>query len=100
MNKLIPLLIKALIATESSFRPGVRTKDPRSTAAGLMQITGSTLRTLKGNPDRTGYIEVRNYPIDLEEDEHLDPLVNIATGIPWLGHKIERLPKRYFTKYI
>ena len=40
-----PLLIKALIAAESSFRPGVRTKDPKSTAAGLMQVTeSSTLR--------------------------------------------------------
>ena len=37
-----PLLIKALIAAESSFRPGVRTKDPKSTAAGLMQILNST----------------------------------------------------------
>lgn len=38
-----PLLIKALIAAESSFRSGVRTKDPKSTATGLMQILGSTL---------------------------------------------------------
>ena len=75
-----PLLIKALIAVESSFRPRVRTKDPRSTATGLMQITGSTLRVLKGNPDRTGYIEVDEHPIYLENDERLDPLVNIVVG--------------------
>ena len=95
-----PLLIKALIAAESSFRHGVRTKDPGSTAAGLMQITGSTLKVLKGNPDRTGYIEVKDYPIYLEEDERLDPLVNIAAGIRWLGHKIDRLPNRYKSKDI
>ena len=95
-----PLLIKALIAAESSFRPRVRTQDPRSTAAGLMQITGSTLRTLKGDPDHAGYIEVKDYPIYLEKDEHLDPLVNIATGIRWLGHKIKELPKRYKSKDI
>ena len=89
-----PLLIKAMIAAESSFRPRVRTSDPKSTAAGLMQLTGSTLRTLRGNPDRKGYIEVRYYPVYLEDDEHLDPLVNIAAGIRWLGHKIEKSRKR------
>ena len=57
-----------------------------------MQITGSSLRVLKGNPNQTGYIEVKDYPIYLEEDERLDPLVNIAAGIRWLGHKIDRLP--------
>ena len=87
-----PLLIKAMIAAESSFRPRVRTKDPRSTATGLMQLTGSTLKTLKGNPDRDGYIEVKHDPVHLENDDRLDPLVNIATGIPWLGHKMEVLP--------
>ena len=70
-----PLLIKALIAAESSFRPGVRTKDPKSTATGLMQILNSTLKILKGNPDRTGYVEVNKYPIYLEKDERLDPLL-------------------------
>ena len=95
-----PLLIKALIAVESSFRPRVRTKAPNSTAAGLMQVTESTLRVLKGSPNHTGYIEVRNYPIYLEENERLDPLVNIAAGIRWLGHKIKRLPKRYKSKDI
>ena len=55
-----PLLIKAMIAAESSFQPGVRTKDPKSTATGLMQLTGSTLKTLKGNPDEKGYIEVKD----------------------------------------
>ena len=88
-----PLLIKAMIAAESSFRPGVRTKDPKSTATGLMQLTGSTLTTLKGNPDEKGYIEVKDDPIYLELNERLDPLVNIAAGIRWLGHKIERLPR-------
>ena len=87
-----PLLIKAMIAAESSFRPGVRTNDPRSTATGLMQLTSSTLKTFKGNPDRKGYIEVKHDPVYLEDDERLDPLANIATGIRWLGHKMEVLP--------
>ena len=95
-----PLLIKALIAVESSFRPGIRTKNPKSTATGLMQILNSTLKILKGNPDRTGYVEVNKYPIYLEEDERLYPLVNIAAGIRWLGHKIDRLPARYKSKNI
>ena len=54
-----PLLIKAMIAAESSFHPRVRTKDSRSTATGLMQLTESTLKTLKGSPDKKGYIEVK-----------------------------------------
>ena len=89
-----PLLIKAMIAAESSFRPGVRTKDPKSTATGLLQLTESTLKTLKGNPDEKGYIEVKDYPIYLENDERLDPLVNIAASIRWLGHKIKISRKR------
>ncbi len=56
------------------------------------------MKTLKGNPDHAGYIEVTDYPIYLEKDEHLDPLVNIATGIRWLAHKIKRLPKKYKSK--
>ena len=89
-----PLLIKAIIAAESSFRPGVRTNDPRSTATGLMQLTSSTLKTLRGNPDRKGYIEVKHDPIYLEDDERLDPIVNIAAGTRWLGHKIKTSRKR------
>ena len=89
-----PLLIKAMIAAESSFRPGVRTKDPKSTATGLLQLTESTLKTLKGNPDKKDYIEVKDYPIYLENNERLDPLVNIAAGIRWLGHKIKTSRRR------
>ena len=95
-----PLLIKAMIASESSFQPGVRTRDPNSTATGLMQILDTTLGILKGLPDEKGYIEVDEYPIYLEPDERLDPLVNIAAGIRWLGHKIEILPRRYKPKDI
>ena len=76
-----PLLIKAMIAAESSFRQGVRTKDSKSTATGLMQLTESTLGILKGNLDEKGYIEVKDDPIYLELNERLDPLVNIAAGI-------------------
>ena len=72
----------------------MRTNDPKSTATGLMQLTGSTLKTLKGDPDKKGYIEVDKHPIYLEDDERLDPLVNIATGIRWLGHKIKTSRRR------
>ncbi len=57
-------------------------------------MTESTLKTLKGNPDKKGYIEVKDYPIYLENDERLDPLVNIAASIRWLGHKIKTSRKR------
>ena len=45
-------------------------------------------------------MKLKDYPIYLEKDERLYPLVNIATGIRWLGHKIDRLPKRYQSKNI
>ena len=59
----------------------------------MIQITGSTLKTLKGEPDRKKYIEIKKHPIFLENNERLDPLVNIASSIRWLGHKIEIVPK-------
>ena len=99
LNKQVdPLLIKSLIAVESSFRPDVITNDPSSTAAGLMQITKSTIDIINGNPNSKSYVEIRTNPIYLEYHERLYPIVNIATGIRWLAHKIKWLPSRYKTK--
>ena len=57
-----PLLIKAMIAAESSFRPRVRTKDSRSTATGLLQLTESTLKTLKGNRIKKVILRLKTIP--------------------------------------
>ena len=89
-----PLIVKSMIAVESSFRSNVITSLPNSSAAGLMQIVRSTLHPLSGKPNRQGYIEIKRHPIELEYDELLDPIVNVAAGVRWLAHKIMTSPKR------
>jgi hypothetical protein len=81
-----PLLIKVIIAKESSFRPQVRTKNSKSTATGLMQILQSTLYRLGGVPDGN-YVEVLDHLLQLKLVDLTDPVINIATGIRWIAHK-------------
>ena len=90
-----PLMIKALIAVESSFNPKARTKDPHSTAAGLMQVTDQSLRVLGGFPNKAKWIEARDHLIHVSKEDKLDPVVNIALGIRLLGHKYTQTPKKY-----
>jgi hypothetical protein len=78
-----PNLIKALIATESSFHPTEDNKlkgDKR--ALGLMQITNSTRKTLA---DEKG--ELKDRLVNVKEKEAFDPNLNIAAGIRWLFQK-------------
>lgn len=79
-----PLHIKALIAAESSFNPKARTKT--TSATGLMQVLKTALRSLKGI-EKNNWREVRNNYIRVSSKELEDPVVNIAVGIRWLGHK-------------
>ena len=90
-----PLMIKALIAVESSFNPKAKSKDPKSTASGLMQVTDQSLRVLGGFPNKKKWIESRDHLIHVTKDDKLDPVVNIALGIRLLGHKFSQVPKRY-----
>lgn len=80
-DPLDPNLIKALIATESSFeeRPKKITN-----AVGLMQIRDDTFQYLH---DTKG--ELKNYLIRVTKDELLNPSVNICAGIRWLFRKKE-----------
>lgn len=79
-----PLHIKALIAVESSFNPKARART--SSATGLMQILKPATRYLKG-VEVNNWREVRNNYIRISLKELEDPVVNIAVGIRWLGHK-------------
>jgi predicted nucleotidyltransferase len=91
-DKLItPNFVKALIESESTFRPFVATKvkNNKGMARGLIQITDETLRILK---DRKG--EIKDHYIDLTREELLDPSKNICAGIRWLFRKREILQKR------
>ncbi len=90
-----PLMIKALISVESSFDPKARSKDKKSTASGLMQVTDQMVRVLGGFPNKKCYIEARRNLIHVNYEDKLDPLVNIALGVRLLGHKHSQAPKKY-----
>jgi hypothetical protein len=76
-------LVKALIATESSFNPTVLAdrKNPKS-ARGLMQITDGS-RVILGNEKG----ELKNHYILAKLDDLNDPIINICAGIRWLFRK-------------
>jgi len=79
-DPLDPDLIKALIATESSFE-----LEPEGTSAhGLMQIMNNTFKYLK---DTKG--ELRNYLIRVTQKELLNASTNICAGVRWLFRKKE-----------
>lgn len=85
-----PLLIKAIIACESSFREKVITKMPGSSATGLMQIVKKTMRILAGKLGR----EIRKANIDITQEEAREANANIAAGTRWLIYKITTSPWR------
>lgn len=92
---LTPLVIKALIAKESTFNPKVPSPDKKSTAMGLMQITDQAMRVLGGHPNKAKWIEMREHLIHIVKADKLDPVVNIAIGIRLLGHKYKQIPEKY-----
>lgn len=83
-----PLLIKAIIATESSFQERVITKLPNSSATGLMQIVKKTMRILAKKLGK----EVRSANIDITQEEAKEANTNIAAGTRWLIYKITTSP--------
>lgn len=88
-----PLIIKALIATESTFNPTVHTKVKGSTTHGLMQLTSQSRRVLAGIPDAKGWRETKSNLVSVTEEDISDPVANIGVGIRWLAHKYSQIPK-------
>lgn len=80
-DPLDPNVVKALIATESSFE-----EQPKEhpNVHGLMQIIGQTHQYLGGAKN-----ELRDYFICTSVDELLIPTVNICSGVRWLFRKKE-----------
>ncbi len=87
-----PNMVKALIASESTFKPGAVNKQ----ATGLTQITTSTLAILQ---DLRG--ESKDFVFkDIRKKDLKDPNVSIALGVRWLAYKkqyAERILRRTAT---
>ncbi len=86
-NPLHPNFVKALIATESSFLPKSKAKNKSNkigTAKGLIQLTDQSYKILKNQKG-----ELKDYFVELEEDELWDPNKNIAASVRWLFRKRE-----------
>lgn len=82
-ESLDPDIVKALIASESSFNPKAWNKrQGPQRARGLTQITDQTLRYLSDD-----YSELRDHYLTLSEDDMLDPNLSICAGIRWLFRK-------------
>lgn len=83
-DPLDPNLVKALIASESSFNPKPRpvSAGKAGKARGLMQITDQAIKILK---DEKG--ELKDYLIDIAQKDIEDPNVNICAGTRWLFYK-------------
>jgi Soluble lytic murein transglycosylase and related regulatory proteins (some contain LysM/invasin domains) len=74
-----PDMIKALIASESTFKPAATNK----TATGLTQITTATLKILQ---DLSG--ESKEFVFkDIRKKDLTDPNVAIALGVRWIAYK-------------
>lgn len=80
-DPLDPNVVKALIATESSFDPK---PEKYSHVYGLMQITGKTHQFLCGAKH-----ELRDHYICVSSIELIDGSTNICAGVRWLIRKIE-----------
>jgi len=80
-----PLLIKTMIAVESSFKVKADPKVKHSSAYGLMQITDTTRADAKN---------LRDNVIDLERSDLEDPVVSIAMGIRWISYKYTSIPRK------
>jgi hypothetical protein len=78
-----PNLVKALIASESSFNPKklANPKDSDS-GRGLMQITNGTRKLLGGDPGG-----LKDRLITVTKTELNDPNTNICAGVRWLFEK-------------
>lgn len=88
-----PNMVKALIASESSFDPNIiNPHNPKKIgpARGLMQLTDETLRILNGHEDG-----LREHLIHLSHIEAIEPSANICAGTRWLFLKKAGARERY-----
>lgn len=84
-------MVKAIIATESSFRTSAKIKAGKRAgyAMGLMRVTDWTQSILA---DEKG--ELRDHLVNVSQKDMADPNANIAAGIRWLFRKKETAKAR------
>jgi hypothetical protein len=85
-------LVKALIATESSFRDFAETKvkDLGRRAYGLMQVLGDSFVIMQ---DEKG--EIRDHYLNIPRRADKIPSANIAAGVRWLIHKFDLFKRNH-----
>lgn len=90
-DPLDPNLVKALIASESSFKVDQRTptRDPKVFACGLMQITTETAHIMSNHRG-----ELKDQLIVLNNEELFNHSANICAGVRWLFRKKVTAAKR------
>lgn len=77
-----PDLVKAMIASESSFDPNAwNRKKGMAAATGLMQVINASVRWLK---DPT---ELKDHFVNLSDSDMTEPTLNICAGTRWLFRK-------------
>jgi hypothetical protein len=91
-SPLDPDMVKALIASESTFKPDA----VNAKATGLTQVTTDTLKILQ---DLSG--ESKDFVFkDIQKKDLKDPNVSVALGVRWLAYKkhyAEKILKRTVT---
>jgi uncharacterized protein with HEPN domain len=83
-----PDLVKALLASESSFQKDSN-RGKRNAAKGLSQLLPATLNYLRGEKN-----ELADHHFEFEDKDAFDPSFNIAAGIRWLYRKRETASAR------
>ncbi len=78
-----PNLVKTLIRTESDFKEKSKVLARKGNwAHGLMQVTDETIEILKNEKG-----ELKDFLINIDQKEAVEPNLNICAGIRWLFHK-------------
>ena len=87
-------LVKALVKTESEFKEKAKNRaGKRNWARGLMQLTDETIKILK---DEKG--ELKDFLVNIDQNDANDPNLNICAGIRWLFHKKKLLEHKLHRK--
>ena len=81
--KLDPNILKALIASESSFEENPK-RTTHHTAIGITQLMPKTLSLLSSRSR-----ELKNHFVEIKKDEAFDPNINISASVRWLFRKYE-----------